>query len=421
MAAALLERSIAAPGRAGGDRLRVGLVVPTVTGPADAHAGRYELVGLAALQGALLGEQEALARARSGTAELALQVSSAPSVEAVERAARRLVAVEEVQALVGGVGPGDAEALARLSRELAVLFLNVGATSDLLRRDCSPHVFHVEASAAMYLDATVAWFSRRGPRRWFVLSSDDEEGRARRDRVGAALERHGRGGEVVGEAAARPEQPVYVTELSQIASSGADVVLVLLGAFDQVAFLSEHASWGSDAELALFPEPVTQTREYVAATALRSGGSGQARVTLWDATLSDHGAGELNARFASRFGTPMEPVSWSTYLAVETLVEAAAATGSLEPDALAAWLADADSRIDGRKPAGLSFRAWDHQLRQPLYVAASTGAPWSTAASQRTAVAEVVGALPFVPAGSAPDDALLDTLGDGPGPGACGG
>jgi hypothetical protein len=36
--------------------------------------------------------------------------------------------------------------------------------------------------------------------------------------------------------------------------------------------------------------------------------------------------------------------------------------------AIGQWLADDHARFDGHKGAWLTFRSWDHQLRQPLYV-----------------------------------------------------
>ncbi|PJN92877.1 hypothetical protein CNY89_25730, partial [Amaricoccus sp. HAR-UPW-R2A-40] len=87
--------------------------------------------------------------------------------------------------------PEEAEALSEVAEEAGVLFLNAGATADRLRQDCREMTFHVEPSAAMYLDALLGWFVRAGFRRWHFVHDDSPESVARHDRARAA--RGGRG------------------------------------------------------------------------------------------------------------------------------------------------------------------------------------------------------------------------------------
>lgn len=85
--------------------------------------------------------------------------------------------------------------------------------------------------------------------------------------------------------------------------------------------------------------------------------------------------------------------------------------GSLEAAALVDYLEHPDTLFDVHKGAGVSFRPWDHQLRQPLYlvkVDPETERAWDLAAL-----------VDELPAGTAPGTdpiARLDRLGDlGPG------
>ena len=55
-------------------------------------------------------------------------------------------------------------------------------------------------------------------------------------------------------------------------------------------------------------------------------------------------------------------------MAVKILWEASLRTRAVNPDALAAFLSNPSTQFDGHKGRPLSFRAWDRQLRQPLYV-----------------------------------------------------
>lgn len=104
-----------------------------------------------------------------------------------------------------------------------------------------------------------------------------------------------------------------------------------------------------------------------------AGGSGQA--LAWHASLEPFGAGQLNDRFRASFRTGMDGDAWTTWFAIKMLAEAALRAESDDPRAIAAYLARPGTRFDGHKGRPLSFRPWDHQLRQPLYVLQGSSAP----------------------------------------------
>ena len=134
------------------------------------------------------------------------------------------------------------------------------------------------------------------------------------------------------------------------------------------------------------------------------GSAGGADVTAWDSRLERFGAAQLNDRFASRFRRPMSPAAWAGWFAVKVAWEASQRARSAEPDAIAAYLERDTTQFDGQKGVPLSFRQWDHQLRQPLYVAAASGS--DDAGRSRGS------ALTPIPAPDAtPARAALDALG----------
>lgn len=93
-----------------------------------------------------------------------------------------------------------------------------------------------------------------------------------------------------------------------------------------------------------------------------------ARSVAWDKSLMRFGADTLNQRFATRYGQPMTDESWTGWLAVKTLWESALRAQTSDAGAIAAVLVKDSTRFDGHKGSALSFRPWDHQLRQPMYV-----------------------------------------------------
>ena len=127
---------------------------------------------------------------------------------------------------------------------------------------------------------------------------------------------------------------------------------------------------------------------------------------LWDARLEKFGAAQLNARFQSRFNRPMDSDAWAGWFAVKVAWESSQRARSVEPAAMAAYLERETTQFDGQKGVPLSFRRWDHQLRQPLYVsaAASSGLTQSERESEP---------MPIPAPDAAPARTALDALGTG--------
>ena len=128
-------------------------------------------------------------------------------------------------------------------------------------------------------------------------------------------------------------------------------------------------------------------------------------VVPWLPELERFGAAQLNARFRARFSEEMEGLAWAGWMAVKVAWEAWLRSGGGRAPELIAYLESGAARFDGHKGKPLSFRTWDHQLRQPLYVAGEGGevaeVPRAAQDDERTAAQ------------------LLDTLGTGPGETTC--
>lgn len=100
-----------------------------------------------------------------------------------------------------------------------------------------------------------------------------------------------------------------------------------------------------------------------------AGGGATGRAEAWDPSLSRFGADTLNQRFLTRFHQPMTSDAWAAWFAVKALWESALRRRSGDASAIADYLLRDTTQFDGHKGSPLSFRTWDHQLRQPLYVA----------------------------------------------------
>jgi len=370
------------------ESLRIGLVLPTLTGRDPVFPMGPELVGEPALRGAVLAAERLDV---DPSRPVKLLVATAPTAEAASRAARRLALADGADVLVGGLGEGQAETLSALADELGLPFLYVGGAP---LGACSPATFAVAPDDASYLTALARTMAAEGVGSWFVVHTDTDADEARHTALTEALARELPGGREAGSMAVRPFEPLYATVFDAIEESGADAVVLLLEADAQLVFLGQYETAGVGAAAYEFPTDLAQTRAFYAALAhdARETGAAVPRLAVWDASVE----GELNERFLARWGYPMDPAAWAAWAAVKVAVDAATAAGSSEPQALIEHLSAPDAAFDLGKGEPLAFRPGDHRLQQPLYVVrlqpdAASLAELATVVD----VAEVEGSMPM--------------------------
>lgn len=389
--------------------MRIGAVLPAETGLGVTGLFPEVRVGEIALFGAVMGEERVSVRAEGPGNQIEVLIASAPDGETAMRAAERLASAEEVFAVIGGIGLEQAVALSQVSKEREIPFFNIGASDDTLRSEaCSRYTFHVEASAAMYLDSLMAWLDYAGFRHCYFVQADTAEHEAHYQRALLALKMRASSVGDVSRAVVSPAQPVFLDVFENIRLTDADVVILLLDAAAQLVFLGQYGTTGLEASVTGSPSAATQTRDFYAAlrdTAPKAG-SGY-RVTLWEPTLSAYGAGELNARFQGRWGRPMDSPAWAAYESVRVLNEAVSFSETLDAAKIIDYLENPQTTLDVHKGPGVSFRPWDHQLRQPLYLIKV-----KSNAKRLLNLAAVVDELPMLSESGTDPLERLDQLGD---------
>lgn len=171
---------------------------------------------------------------------------------------------------------------------------------------------------------------------------------------------------------------------------------------------------GLTAPVTGFPEPATQTRDFYLTARDRApvAGSGY-RAALWEATLDAYGAREVNARFNARWGRPMDPPAWAGYVAVKIAFEASLFAGGKNGANIAAYLTSEQALFDVSKGIGMTFRPWDHQLRQSLYlVKINPDSTPSLGLDAMLARASLMGELPAIYMPGTEPVERLDQLGE---------
>jgi ABC-type branched-subunit amino acid transport system substrate-binding protein len=318
--------AVAVPRARAAEAPTLGLIVPPA-GPAAAALTR----------GAALGLDDANALAALFGKRLRLLTETAADGPAAAAAVRALAGAGAM-AVVGGAGVGVASALGDAAAGGALLALNVAAPDEALRNDrCQRRLFHLAPSVTMLVDALARWLAGRRALRWAVVT----DGGPRGVEIEAAVRR----------AARRQEAALGA------AQDGADVTFIgLEGAALREALSRARAGGrlvagiGDEAPAALGPDE-----------------AGGVWAVGWHHELERFSARELNARFRRRFAAPLDEVSWAAWAAVKLVGEAVVRAGAADGAALAAFFQMAPP-FDGHKGTALTFRPWDRQLRQPLYI-----------------------------------------------------
>ncbi|SFL96625.1 ABC transporter substrate-binding protein [Methylobacterium pseudosasicola] len=243
----------------------------------------------------------------------------------------------------------DVLALADLPEAQGSVFLNIGAPDTRLRdADCRKNLLHVLPSRAMLTDALVQFLAFK---RWsrILLVAGPAPGDAL---YAEALKRSAKkfGARIVAEAAYDPKGgDVRDTALREFAipTRGAE--------HDVVAVADEAGEFGASLNYnTATPRPVVGTQGLSSAA--------------WGRPVEAWAAVQLQGRFRKLAGRAMRPVDWAGWMAVHAIGEAAVKARSSDPAAVRATLTAATFEVGGFKGRPLSFRAWDGQLRQPVFL-----------------------------------------------------
>jgi branched-chain amino acid transport system substrate-binding protein len=349
------------------------LAVGALVGPGE--AGQYAVAAaeLAA------GEANYVAKAFGRVVRLLAEKATSPDDAA--KKATRLARQGGAKAILGG---GD-----DLSR------------SEALRgAKCHRLTFHVEASLAMYTDVMGQWLVRRAKQpRWGFLTPDSEAGAEMERLAKRALRRNG------GSAVAREVVPAsardYRGALTTLAKAGPDVIIMNLAGPLLLEALAQVTELGLSVQVA---GPMMEAVEFWQAEPTRLSGVWPA---LWFHGFRKYSGRELNKRLARTLGHPAESHAWASYTAMKAVWEAVLKGGRTDAAGLVSFF-EKGGGVDAHKGQPLTFRPWDHQLRQPLMVVRSKV---PAAGTRRWDVFELLGEVPLRGTAGKSRAAILDTLG----------
>ena len=267
--------------------------------------------------------------------------------------------------IIADLEPKDLVAVADLPEAANSIIVNIRSNEEALRQElCRSNVFHIVPDWAMRADALGQYLIWKKWPRWFVIRRDTPQDQDYLAMVKRSAARFG--GKVVDDKVydlppgARNLDSGHQQIQAQIPmeteqAPDHDVVWVINSDDDFGDYLAYRT---------YIPRPVVGTQGLQA--------------VAWDKSYTESGAMHFqNAipRLAKRQPVERDYTAW---LAFRSLSDSAMKSGKTTPQELKAYLLSDQFKIEGFKGQALSFRTWDHQMRQPIILGGGTRVPVST-------------------------------------------
>jgi len=284
-------------------------------------------------------------------AGLALKVRDValPDLQALPKVLGELKAAG-IHHLVADLPPAEMAQLVRAAPAAlgGALVFNAGLDDDALRGDaCAAHLLHTYPSRQMLADALAQYLAARAWRKVLLLQGPLPGDQLQADAFNRAARRYGlkitqtRPFKLSGD----PRERDLANTRLLTGEREHDVVAVMDSNGEFARLLPYATQW---------PRPVVGSNGLMAAA--------------WHPQWERNGGPQLSRRFQRLAKRPMQGQDWAAWMAVR-------AVGAVLVDEPAAPVAQQLKRLrggavflDGFKGPRLSFRAWDGQLRQPVFL-----------------------------------------------------
>jgi ABC transporter substrate binding protein (PQQ-dependent alcohol dehydrogenase system) len=253
--------------------------------------------------------------------------------------------------VVTNLASAKTNAIADLAAEKDILILDAATTDDALRnKECRGNVLHLLPSRAMRADALAQYMMKKRWTKWFLVIGNTQEDKLYSEAIRRAAKKFNM--KIV-------QEKIWEHTFDARKSAQADVAVFtqIDEDYDVLVVVDEQGEFGEYLDYRTWvPRPVIGTQGLVA--------------TAWHKTHEQWGATQIQNRFKEKAGRWMEEEDYGAYLAVRAIGEAATRTKSNELKAIKDYLLSDQFTLQGYKGTPLSFRSWDHQLRQPVLLAA---------------------------------------------------
>ena len=266
--------------------------------------------------------------------------------------------------IIADLEPKDLLAVADLPEAKSSIIVNIRSSDDALRQEqCRSNVFHIIPSYAMRADALAQYLVWKKWPRWFVVHGNTPNDQDYVAMIKRSASRFG--GKVVAEKlydlppGARNTDSGYQQVQGQI-----PMVTEQAPDHDVVWVVNSDEGFGDYlAYRTYLPRPIIGTQGLQA--------------VAWDPSYTEYGAMHFQnglPKLAKRRPVERDYTAW---LGGRSLTDGVMRSGEITPPKVKEYLLSDKFKLEGFKGQAMSFRTWDHQLRQPIILGGGTRVPVS--------------------------------------------
>ena len=253
--------------------------------------------------------------------------------------------------VITNLSPELTNTIADQSTQNNILFFDAATVDDQLRNQgCRANIVHMLPSRSMRADALAQYMVKKKWTEWFLVTGPAKEDTLFAEAIKRAAKKFGM--KIVQE-----KTWEHTFDARRTAQSDVAVFTQIDDDYDVLVVADEQGQFGEYLEYRTWtPRPVIGTQGLIA--------------TSWHPTHEQWGATQIQNRFKEKAGRWMQEEDYGAYLAVRAIGEAATRTQSNDLKPIKDYLLSDQFALQGYKGTALSFRPWDHQLRQPVLLAA---------------------------------------------------
>lgn len=253
-----------------------------------------------------------------------------------------------VQHFVADLPPAMLTALVKAAPAAlgGAMVINVSSDRDALRNEaCSAALLHTYPSRQMLTDALAQYLAARNWRKLLLLQGPLPDDQLQGAAMALSAKRYGlkilqtKPFKLSGDPR---ERDLFNTRLLTNEREH-DVVAVMDSQGEFARSLPYATQW---------PRPVM--------------GSNGLMAMAWHPQWERNGGPQISRRFQKLARRPMQSQDWAAWMAVKAIAAALVADPKADVTQQLKHLRSGDVVVDGNKGSGLTFRAWDGQLRQPI-------------------------------------------------------
>lgn len=227
-----------------------------------------------------------------------------------------------------------------------VLLFNLASPEDKLRaKFCASHLFHIMPSRAMLADGLGQYLVKRKWMKWLLITGPRARDQAFAEAMIRTSKRYG---------ATIVDKRLWKDNADLRRSASAEFPLFTAQVeYDVVVVADEESEFGEYIPFNTYiPRPVVGTHGL--------------SPHPWFWGFSQWAAVQLSKRFYKKTKRKMTDTDWTGWMGMTVIATAIIKGGSTKFEEVKNYLLNPEISFHGYKGRSLSFRSWNHQLRQPI-------------------------------------------------------